>query len=404
MNKKILISVLLLVVLLTLGWFFFIRTSTSPLAETINDILPFGSGEDAGPGTGNGDPEGGEDPTDTDTNTAPTARLFKITDTPTAGAIAFERNNELFIRYVERSTGHIFDVSPATLTKIQITNNTLPKIYEALFKKDGGGVVIRSIQSGTDMITNTSLTLTAPKSTSTEDLYTVQATALRGNLGDMGVSSAGSLAYVQHDTGVVAISGFAGEKPQTLFTSAFTNWVLDWAGTNVLLTTKAGADASGYSYLINTGTGAMRKLLGPLDALTTLPNVNGTRALYSYTNRTKPVLSALNIANGNSTNVIPATYPEKCVWSARSTSVVYCGVPLGGLPVDGPERWYQGITHFSDRIWRFDVDTDFTDLIAEPEKSQGVKIDATNLSLSPDEDYLIFTNRTDLTLWALKLE
>ena len=42
--------------------------------------------------------------------------------------------------------------------------------------------------------------------------------------------------------------------------------------------------------------------------------------------------------------------------------------------------------------------------MVEPKPTLGIDIDAVELKLSPDEDYLIFINKTDLTLWAIKLE
>ena len=93
---------------------------------------------------------------------------------------------------------------------------------------------------------------------------------------------------------------------------------------------------------------------------------------------------------------------EKCVWSRKNLTIFFCAISSSVGPNE-PESWYQGITHFSDQIWRFDSENPFTDLLADP-KDFNVSIDATNLELSPNEDYLFFINKDDLSLWALKLQ
>jgi hypothetical protein len=84
--------------------------------------------------------------------------------------------------------------------------------------------------------------------------------------------------------------------------------------------------------------------------------------------------------------------------------VLYCGIPLQGIADGEPDAWYKGISHYADRLWKFNVDVDFANIITDPKKEFNVDIDAENLFLSPNEDYLFLENKNDLTLWALKLE
>src|SRR5690606_4110878 len=106
----------------------------------------------------------------------------------------------------------------------------------------------------------------------------------------------------------------------------------------------------------------------------------------------------------NSNEILPATLAEKCVWSETESATLYCGVPLSGIGAGEPDNWYKGITRFSDRLWRFDTEVDIAEILAEPQATYGVNIDASELRLSSDEGYLVFINRNDLSLWALKLE
>ncbi|MFZ3009111.1 MAG: hypothetical protein WA048_01630, partial [Minisyncoccia bacterium] len=329
--------------------------------------------------------------------------LFQLSNTPVSGAVAVLKNGSTIIRYTDRATGHIIDVNPETMEKVKISNNTLPKIYEAYYKKDGSGVVYRSLKDDGSIV-NTSISLTAPKSTSTgETLYTINASMLRGDVGEIAVLPSGNLVYSTNNPGAIISSGFAGDKPTNIYTTPFTEWRISPSGpSDVYITTKAGGDASGYSYKISTKTGGLTKILGPLNSLLVLPNQNKTVVAYSYKNGNSFSFGSLNTTTKKSSSLTPSALVEKCVWSNKSVDLLYCGVS-DQISYSEPDNWYKGVTHFSDRIWAYNTNTTFTDVIAEPKNTLGVDIDVYNPSLSPDEDYLIFMNRNDLSLWALKL-
>ncbi|MEX2010477.1 MAG: hypothetical protein WD874_01580, partial [Parcubacteria group bacterium] len=197
---------------------------------------------------------------------------------------------------------------------------------------------------------------------------------------------------------------FNGSQAVTLFSGAFNQWSLSPGGDrSVVITTKPNSGVHGYSYVINVGSSALSKLLGPLAGLTVNSARDGARILYGWNDKSVWSLSALNVRTGASINVLPATLPEKCVWAVREEGIIYCSIPRSGVGPGQPEDWYQGITHYSDRIWVLNVDTTYASIIADPKENFAVDIDLEKPFLSPDEDYLFFTNRNDLTLWALKL-
>ncbi|MES2213829.1 MAG: hypothetical protein V4465_00335 [Patescibacteria group bacterium] len=400
MNKKpliITISVALLIILGAVGWYFYTRSATPDELIPVNGGLPFGAGSgNLSPGTPGG--ETSSNPT-LGENGKPTAKLFRISDVPVGGFVSFLKGGFTYVRYIDRATGHIYDVNPATLEKIQVTNNTMPKIYEAYFKSDASGAVVRSIKDGSDTIDNMILTLTPPKATSTAALYTVGSALLRGAIGEVTVATDNTLLYTTNDTGSIIRSTFSADKPVSLFTSAFTDWRLSPSG---IVTTKASAGVLGYSYVLGA-KGGLTKILGPLDALVVLPNKDNKRIAYSYRDAEGAVLRALNTTTKSAVDIVPSTLSEKCSWSTKLPDTLYCGVPTGGVGASEPDSWYQGSTHFSDRIWRFNTATGFTDVLVDPKKDLNVEIDIENPTLSPDEDYLVFMNKNDLTVWTLKL-
>ena len=402
MNRKTLLILIPTILVMVLGiWFFFFNSSSPTVPSNTSTSSPFGSGQNATPTTN----QNKTTITGLDSSGKPVAKLFQISSTPVAGAVAIIKNGSTVIRYIDRATGHIVDVNPQTMEKVQVSNNTLPKIYEAYFNKDGSGVVYRSLQNDGDVITNDSLSLIAPKSTSTvNSLYSVTSTLLRGDIGEMTILSNGSLVYSTNNPGAIVTSGFAGDKPIGVYSTPFTEWRITPSGVaEVYITTKAGGNADGYAYRLNTKTGALSKVLGPLNSLTTLPSPNKNAVVYSYKNGSIFNFEVLNNTTKKVLSLTPSALVEKCVWSSKNVDLLYCGV-TDQLGSGEPDSWYMGITHFSDRVWAYNTSTTFTDVLSEPKKDLGVDIDVYNPSLSPDEDYLIFMNKNDLSLWALSLK
>jgi len=55
-------------------------------------------------------------------------------------------------------------------------------------------------------------------------------------------------------------------------------------------------------------------------------------------------------------------------------------------------------------VWKINAKTGATNRILTPQSVANTTMDITNLVLSAKEDYLLFTNKKDLSLWLLKLE
>ncbi len=410
----IFIAALSIALLAFLGWYLFLRNPNIPAGEIIRNILPFGSGDSSlGPATDDrrSTTEGG--PAVSDEFGQPTANLFRISQEPVAGAVILNRGTSTVVaRYVERATGHIYDTDLTTLTKTRVTNQTLTKVYEAYFRPDGNAVLLRFLKEDSDVVENISLALTPPRATlvstsspqATDALYSVSAIALRGNIGSVAVGAGGTLFYTLEDASSVVSSNFNGTGTKTIFSSAFKNWRLAAAGNNLITYTKASAGATGYAYNVNIKSGALTKVAGPFSGLVATPSAIGNKILYSYIDSNRTRLFAKNIQNNAVSEMSPVTLAEKCVWSIKSAGIVFCGAPADGLAVGEPDSWYRGLTHFSDRIWLFDTNIETAEVLVEPRPSLGIDIDLMEPKLSPNEDYLVFINKTDLSLWALRLE
>ncbi|MEX0932422.1 MAG: hypothetical protein WDZ61_00815 [Parcubacteria group bacterium] len=403
MRKTLTILSIIIVIALTgmAIWYYFFKTPGGVVGNPFNDALPFGSGE-------------GMDIPTTDnrqltteegfgvSNGKPVESLFQVASSPVAGAVLIGQGASTTVRYVDRATGHIYDTDLATLDTRKVTNTTLPKIYEAVFSSDGNRVIYRSLDERGGL-ENLAITLTPPDSPSIDTLYTSSATVLRGDIQEPIAGTGNNLFYIQEDTSSVVTSTFEGTGLRTILSSPFTAWRLNLFGNSLVAWTKASSNVPGYAYSLNTSTGSLNKLLGPLNGLTVLPNPRGERVISSYNDSGVLRLVVKNIQSEAVYELSPSTLAEKCVWGRATIALVICGVPTNGVGGGEPDNWYKGITHFSDRIWKFDTDTTETIIESEPKSVYGVDIDATNLLLSQDDGYLIFINRNDLSLWALKL-
>ena len=145
----------------------------------------------------------------------------------------------------------------------------------------------------------------------------------------------------------------------------------------------------------------MQRILGDIPGLVT--NVNPNTTLVAYTD-SNPTLSIFNIKSGNTVSTGLNTIANKCTWSPIQTTTLYCAVPQNIPEGNYPDAWYQGLVSFSDDIYQIDANTGQAIEIGNISQQAGQPIDAENLKVSPDGNFLIFTNKIDLSLWALQIQ
>ena len=195
-----------------------------------------------------------------------------------------------------------------------------------------------------------------------------------------------------------------GERQQ-LFASPFGEWLVEWIKDGlVVLTTKPSHNIDGYSYFVNTNNGTMKKILGEIKGLTVLTSPDATKILYAKSGKNVFDLVVYDIETKTETSLELNTFPEKCVWGTENTNLLYCAVSNFSNNNDLPDDWYKGVVSFSDEIWLINTETGKTGIVTPMKEFTGDGIDVTKISLSPEEDRLLFTNKKDRSLWMLKLE
>lgn len=162
MKKVITILIIFLVIILVaLGiWYFFFQPTTNPDGTTsgfsLRDFIPFGGGTaTTTTNPDNGGALGAQNNTPANSDFSKQI-LRQLTTEPVAG-VDFT-TTERSVRYVERATGHIFEV-PVASGAYRISNKTIPKIYEAFFANGGSDVILRYLDDSEEQVTSLRLSL-----------------------------------------------------------------------------------------------------------------------------------------------------------------------------------------------------------------------------------------------------
>ena len=414
-NKAILIitvAVVLVLAALAVFYFFFRgqRPATpSDIVYPVGADIPMGQGGAStttgvgGGGLGSGGVGGGGGYVNQPQTFEQKLRL--ISSLPVAGATLFDKNAQTFIRYVERAEGHVYEaLASDNKPPYRISNTTIPKIYEAYWVQNGQGVILQYLK-GTDI----QMFYAALKqgATSTEQALS-DGTFLPNNIGALVVSPAQDKVFylLPREGGVVGVrSNPNGTQKTQLFSSPAAEWLASWQkDRSISLFTKPSSEASGFLYTLNINNSTLERVYGGIRGLTALPNPSGDTQLLSVSSLGGLELKLFDAKTQGLSGVGVTTLPEKCVWSKTDSVVLYCAVP-DYIPAGSyPDVWYQGVVSFADSVWKINAKTGATNRILTPQSVANTTMDITNLVLSAKEDYLLFTNKKDLSLWLLKLE
>ncbi len=298
------------------------------------------------------------------------------------------------LRYVARSNGHIYSQYLDTEASAKTSNSTIPSIYETYLGNNGSAVIYRYLSNNNKTI-QTFLTHT---NQTKGDFLQEDITSVSISPDSVGLFY---LAPLGSDIAGYYMNLQDNNKVQ-IFTSAFTEWLPQWAGTStIFLTTKPSWDTRGSLYATNIGKNNFTKVFGGIKGLTTLASNNATNIIYSATTNIGPELGVYNIEKKEFTKLPVRTMADKCVWS-RDGVRVYCAKPNNIEGNKYPDNWYKGITSFNDSIVVIDITNKSYLTIINTEDVSA--IDAINLTLSKDEKVLLFMNKKDSTLWRLDLE
>jgi hypothetical protein len=428
MSKKTFTLIVIIVLAGIAGayYWFFIRNS-SPGLNTNGSTAQNGGSSifgNSGSGASNGNLSG--------TNSASTSSglsgnqtpaavpvLRELSMTPVGGMMASTTASSTIIRWIDRGVGRVYQAYSNNTAIDELSNTTVPEVYATYWNKNATAFILQSLTEDSDTVTSFYATLSAvsPAALATTSTSTAESTPfeLRGsplpsNTIGIAVAPTGNNVFtLEKNTDGTSgstgyISQFDGSKKAAIFSTPLADLNIEWPESSILaVTTKGYSRAAGYLYFVDQKTGIFTKILGDVAGLSTLVSKDGNQVLYSASANSSIITSVYNIKSGANQNLLFNTLPEKCVWSNLQKNVLYCAVPSTIPLANYPEDWYKGNVSFSDSIWEVDTVTGDAHLIADLLKTSGTIIDATNLTLDTQENYLYFINKKDLSLWSLQL-
>lgn len=349
-------------------------------------------------------------------------KLRVISNVPVAGASIFERaasstisnstSTETVYRYVERATGHVYEMLTTEREARRISNTTIPKIYKAQFLNNKNQIAFQFLDRGENIDTYIAEIKENKTETASEEKNVLEGTFMKKNILSLLVSPDGrnlfNLVRNSDQNSAYKLLGSLSlsSNPNTeklIFSSYMSEWIPEWISTDIVaLNSKASYDAAGYLYFFNIKTRAFDKVLGPVSGLVSKVSPDTKKVLYSQYSNGQTELRYFDSVKNTSFVVPNATVAEKCVWGSDSKRV-YCAIPNNIYGAQYPDSWYMGETSFNDSLVVINV-VDQTVNTLLNSSDQSTLFDMIDLKLSPKEDYVIFTNKKDLKLWSLEIK
>ena len=309
------------------------------------------------------------------------------------------------LRYVEKTTGNIYQTFADKIEERKFSSTIIPKIYEAFFGNKGETVIMRYLKG--DGKTIATFVGNLPKEYLGGDIAEnneIKGSFLPDNIRDLNLSSDTLNLFYLFDVGdgvVGTTLNLSNNKKVQVFDSLFTEWLSFWPNNKAItLTTKPSFGVPGYMYLLNLSNKNLSKTISGVNGLTTLASLDGKLILYGDNNL---FLKIYHTDTKTVDSLGTRTLPEKCVWG-KASDIIYCAVPKSTGSAEYPDAWYQGEVSFTDQIWKIDIKTGKAEIVADPAEIVGEEIDAIKLTMDTDANYLFFVNKKDSYLWELKLK
>ena len=308
---------------------------------------------------------------------------------------------KIAVKYIERQSGNVYSYDIHSGIPTRTSNKTIPGIQSASWLPDASLVFVRYL-SGEDFSTINTYSL--PSNVSDDLSSDRQGFFLPQNLVDISVSPTNLLVLASGVNGSVASTeNIDGTHMSEVFTTPLSSLRVSFAGKNQYLAfTKPSSTLAGDAFLVNN-SGHFFRIAGPNNGLVAVSSPSGEWVLVSYTQDTVMQMELVNTSTGDTIQLPVSTIADKCVWTNDESSI-YCGVPANP-PSDYsyPDDWYQGVVHFSDRIWKIDVGGRYAQLVLDFPKETKGSLDAEALAIDSLNTTLVFVNKNDSSLWVYSL-
>ncbi len=359
-----------------------------------------------------------------DTQGNPLPLLRKISQGSVAGYVTFEksfldakkkRQQETIIRYAEKVKSPIYETKTNTLDTQRLASAQIPLVEEVVWNPKGDSLYMRyADEDNEDIITYFGKLLPIKNASSSfiAEGVTFDTQEIKGSFLSKGIQQLlvlgekSNLFYLTKisEKGAGISAGPDGVKKTQIFSSPLTEWTSSWPKEGTIAIANKPTYLSPSSlYFLNTSTNAIEKILGGYNGLTTLVSPDIKSVLFTKNDENTTNTNIYNLAKGSVVSFPLTTFPEKCAWSKKDVSILFCAVPRILPTQQYPDDWYQGVVSFSDALYRVNTKNNSVTLIADPLVLVQESIDVVNPSLTEKEDFILFQNKKDGILWSLSL-
>jgi len=303
------------------------------------------------------------------------------------------------VRFQERATGHIYDVFEFLRAPQKISNQTETKIYNSIFTNNKNQFLMQTLNSNNEQIITTYSNLVF--STTTE--ITLTKSDISSSISDF-IFNTNKLVYSVKQNGFSTIytSNPDRTNEKLVLTLPFNEFFIDTINQNeVLINTKATHIAPGYAYILNLNTGLFTKILGNINGLLVKVSPDKKYYLYSRSEQTRPSMRILETPSQTVRLLTIDTLPEKCVFSKKDSSAYCFGAPIY-KSAKYPDDWYKGKIFNNDSLYKIDLNSGDTQVLYSFTEDN-LSFDAINPQITLNDQFILFQNKYDLTLWSLDI-
>lgn len=298
------------------------------------------------------------------------------------------------VRFIEKRTGHVFDIGPQGEDRIRISNTTIPKIFEVNWSQDASKAILKYFEG--------------------ENLRIVSAVfEATSTIGTILPTNILSSTYAPHRerilylllarSGARTISADPDNTSQNeILFSPFQEFEIAWPERNTLsYLSRPSGIAPGFLFVYNLQAGVFNKVLGDILGLEVRWSKDGKKILYSGYNRSTriPQLFLYDARSKISKNLQINTFAPKCIFSEKSVDIIYCAIDANLSPALYPDEWLQGVISTTDSLWEINLESREKNLL----DAEGKFFDIDQIDISDDDEFLYFIDKKNGSLWSLKL-
>lgn len=361
----------------------------------IQDTGVFPAGEDRAPGAlprNLGDGGDNAPPNSTE------QRLFQIHDRPVVSSVLFIRSGDVYARFIEEGSGHVYEYDLRNRRGYRISNTSIPQITEALWSQDATVVAFRYEDGGILKAAVGEL------STTTEERAFLKVHFLPEGIRSLALSPDGrSVFYITRDQTLGGAAGIIanrdGSSPRLIFSSKLSAWSTSWPAANTVLVSSPWSSDGGLVYRINPQNGS-RSIVFSTTGLF-IGAVGGPKGELLVADPDTNRLASVD-QSGALLPELTLSWPSLCSFSVGPTSTAACAdIPERGYSLF--EEWSRGEYDFVSNLAIIDFVSGLTVFALSSDDLRDRSFDIINPSLSPDASYVLFKNKIDGLLWGVTL-